>query len=104
MFETRVFGTDDALQYVSGGQRDLHDFEERLDGLCVIWELLHQMGFHLGFAGEDGVLSFLVAQADLDGVEVLLELLELQLALGDLVEGDAQQTVLVDLTDVVEAW
>lgn len=65
----------------------LHDFKELLDGLCVVRELLHQVGFHLSFTGDDGVLSFVVAQADLDGVEVLIELLELQLTLGDLVEG-----------------
>lgn len=61
------------------------------------------MGFHLSFTGEDGVLPFVAAQADLDGVEVLIQLLELQLTLGELVEGDTQQTVLVDLTDVVKA-
>lgn len=62
------------------------------------------MGFHLSFTGEHGVLSFLVALADLDGVKVLVELLELQLALGELVEGDTQQAVLMELTDVVETW
>lgn len=62
------------------------------------------MGLHLSFTGEDGVLAFVVAQADLDGVEVLIQLMELQLPLGELVEGDAQQTVLVELPDVVKAW
>lgn len=62
------------------------------------------MGLHLGFTREDGVLSFLLAQADLDGVEVLIQLLELQLTLGDLVESDSQQAVLMDLTNVVKAW
>lgn len=62
------------------------------------------MGFHLSFTGEDGVLPFVVAQADLDGVEVLIQLLELQLTLRELVEGNTQQTVLMELTDVVQAW
>lgn len=84
--------------------KHLHDFEELLDGLCVIRELLHQMGFHLSFTGEYGVVSFLIAQPNLDGVEVLIQLLELQLALGELVEGNAQQTVLMDLTNVVKPW
>lgn len=62
------------------------------------------MLFHLSFPREDGVLAHLLAEADLNGVEVLLQLLELQLALRDLVEGDSQQAVLVNLTDVVKAW
>lgn len=81
----------------------LHDFEERLDGLSFVRELLQQMSLHLGFTRQHGVLSFLLTQADLDGVEMLIELLELQLTLRDLVEGDAQQTVLMDLTNVVKS-
>lgn len=50
----------------------LHDFEEGLDGLSVIGELLHQMGLHVRLAGEHGVLALVVASADLDGVEVLV--------------------------------
>jgi len=82
----------------------LHDFEELPDGVRVIGELLLQVGFHLRLAREDGVLALLLAQADLDGVEVLVQLLELQLALGDLVKGDAEQAVLVELSDVVKTW
>ncbi len=92
------------MKYVSTCLKYLHDFEERLDGLCILRELLYQMGLHLSFTWEDGVLSFLVAQADLDGVKVLIQLLELQLAFRDLVKGDTQQTVLMDLTDVVKPW
>lgn len=77
--------------------------EERLDGFGVVGELLQQMLLHLGFPREDGVLAHLLAEADLNGVEVLPQLLELQLALGDLVEGDSQQAVLVNLPDVVKA-
>ena len=62
------------------------------------------MCFHLRLAGEDGVLVLLLAPGRSDGVKVLVQLLELQLALGDLVEGDAEQAVLVDLPDVVEPW
>lgn len=60
------------------------------------------MGFHVGFARDHGVLPFLLTQADLDGVKVPVELMELQLALRDLVEGDPQQAVLVELADVVK--
>lgn len=81
----------------------LHDFEEGLDGLAVVGELLQQMGLHVRLAGEHGVLALVVAPADLDGVEVPVQLLELQLTLGDLVEGDTQQAVLVKLADVVKA-
>lgn len=81
----------------------LHDFEESLDGLGVIGELLHQMGLHVRLAREQGVLALVVALADLDGVKVLVQLLELQLTLGDLVEGDTQQAVFVKLADVVKA-
>lgn len=62
------------------------------------------MLFHRKFSREDGVLAHLLAEADVNGVKVLRQLLELQLALRDLVEGDSQQTVLVKLTDVVKAW
>lgn len=62
------------------------------------------MGLHLGFTGEDGVLSSVLAHANLDGVEVLIQLVELQLTLGDLVESDSQQAVLMDLTNVVKTW
>lgn len=98
----------DELKHFCGRRRTekywyLHDFEERLDGFSVLRELLQQMGLHLSFTRDHGVLPLLLAQADLDGVEVLFELLELQLTLGDLVEGDTQQTVLMELTDVVKA-
>lgn len=89
---------------VGSGRWYLHNFEELLDGFGVIGKLLHQMLLHLRFAREHGVLAQLLAQADLDGVEVLVQLVELQLALGDLVEGDSHQAVLVKLPDVVEAW
>ena len=39
-----------------------------------------------------------------DGVKVLVKLLELQLAFRDLVEGDTQQAVLMELADVVKPW
>lgn len=85
-------------------ERYLHDLEELLDGLGVVGELLQQMFFHLRFPREDGVLAHLLAEADPKGVKVLMQLLELQLALRDLVEGGSQQTVLVKLTEVVKAW
>lgn len=81
----------------------LHDFEESLDGLGVVGELLHQMGLHVRLAGEHGVPALVMASANLDGVEVLVQLLELQLTLRDLVEGDTQQAVLMKLADVVKA-
>lgn len=81
----------------------LHDFEEGLDGLGVVGELLHQMVLHVRLAREHGVLALVVALANLDGVKVLVQLLEFQLTLGDLVEGDTQQAVLVNLADVVKA-
>lgn len=95
-------GFADGNNDLSNCPQYLHDFEERLDGLPFVGELLQQVSFHLRLTGDHGVLPPLVAQADLDGVEVLIQLLELQLALGELVEGDPQQTVLVELTDVVE--
>lgn len=85
-------------------RRYLHYLEEALDGFGVVRELLQQMFLHLRFPWEDGVLAHLLAQADPNGVKVLTQLLELKLALRDLVEGDSQQTVLVKLTDVVKAW
>lgn len=96
-------GADSSPQ-ADTSQGHLHDLEELLDGFGVVGELLQPMLLHLSFPREDGVLAHLLAEADLDGVEVLLQLLELQLALGDLVEGDSQQAVLVKLTDVVKAW
>lgn len=42
--------------------------------------------------------------ADHDGVKMRVELLKLQLSFRDLVKGDPQETVLVDLTYVVKAW
>lgn len=44
-----------------------------------------------------------MVQADVDGVKVLLELLELQLTFSQLVKGDPQEAVLVKLPDVVKA-
>lgn len=84
--------------------RHLHNMEERLDGFGIVGELLQKMLFHLSFPREDGVLAHLLAEADPNGVEVLTQVLELQLALRDLVKGDPQQAVLVKLTDVVKAW
>lgn len=81
----------------------LHDFEEGLDGLRVLWELLHQVVLHVRLARQDCVLPLVVIQADVDGVKVLLQLLELQLTFCQLVEGDPQQAVLVKLADVVKA-
>lgn len=98
-------GTDaDSWPQADTSLGHLHNVEERLDGFGVFGELLQQMLFHLRFPREDGVLAQLLAEADLNGVEVLPQLLELQLALRDLVEGDSQQAVLVKLTDVVKAW
>lgn len=89
---------------MSTSQQYLHEFEEFLNGLRVIRELLHQVGFHLSFPREDGVLPFLITQANLNGVKMLIQLLELQLALRELVKADTQQTILMDLTNVVKPW
>lgn len=61
------------------------------------------MLFHLCLARQDGVRPLVVIQADVDGVKVLIELLELQLTFSQLVKGDPQQAVLVKLPDVVKA-
>lgn len=61
-----TFRTDERLN------QHLHDFEECLNGLRVIRELLQQMRFHLSFTRDDGVLSFLVVGADQNGVKVLI--------------------------------
>lgn len=81
----------------------LHDFEEGLDGLRVLWELLHQVVLHVRLARQDRVLPLVVIQADVDGVKVLLQLLELQLTFSQLVESNPQQAVLMKLADVVKA-
>lgn len=57
---------DVTLRYVSTSLQYLHDIEECLDGLCVIGELLHQMGFHLRFTREDSVLPFFLSLAYVD--------------------------------------
>lgn len=62
------------------------------------------MRLHLGLPIVDGVLPLVRALADLNGVKVLVELLELQLSLSDLVKGHTQQTVFMELTDVVKPW
>ena len=93
-----------SVSFPSPARPYLHDFEELCYGGRVVWELLLQVGLHFRLAGEDGVLALLVALADQDGVKVLVQLLELQLALTDLVEGDAEQAVLVELPDVVKPW
>lgn len=62
------------------------------------------MSLHLCLAREDGVLAFVLSLTDLDGVKVLVQLHKLQLALGDLVEDNTQQTVLMELADEVETW
>lgn len=62
------------------------------------------MSFHLSFSRKHRVLSFLVAQADLDGVKVLIQLLKLQLTFRDLVKSDSQETVLMELPYVVKSW
>lgn len=62
------------------------------------------MSLHLTFPRDYGVLSLLITQANLDGVKVWIQLLELQLTLRDLVKGDTQQTVLMELTEVMKTW
>lgn len=82
----------------------LHDFKERLYGFGLIRELFHQMGFHFRFTRNYCVLSFIFALADHNGVKMWIKFLKLQLSFSDLVKGDSQETVLVDLTYVVKAW
>lgn len=80
----------------------LHDFEEFLDCLCLVWKLLSQAGFHFMFSSENLVLPPLNTTADLDSVDMRLQLLKLHLALSDLVKGNSKQTVFMDLTDVMK--
>ena len=82
----------------------LHDSEEGFNGSDVIGELFLEVSLHFGLASEDGVLSFLLSQSNLDGVKVLVQLDKLQLAFGDLVKRDAQKAVLMELANVVKSF